>query len=308
MKTTVLRRVEASELKVLRDTKLASELENKHKRDDECRDPGEDAEASDELGGNLDATSTVALLTVSSSDEVGVSKASDSEETPEACSAVNGDSIDGVINANDLHDLRGAHVHKSTNHTRDDGESRSKGRASSGNGDKTSKAAVKDVREIEVTLSEASNDKASEGSSSRGKGGGDGNVSSEVSVEDESGTTVETVPAEPESEGTEGAESEVVGLELSSISGPAAEAGSDEECGPEGGNSTGHVHNTGAGKVEHAAAALGREDGANTIVLKGTDPATSGPDPMYNDGVDKDSEPDSNAKVSGQSHAASDGS
>jgi len=249
--------------------------------------------------------------------EFATGEESGSDDAPHAVTKVHGDGVDGVIDAKLDQELGHAQVHPSTNGADDDGGPRVDGGSTRRNGDETSEASVHSHGEIVGDFSglPGVNDRVGEHGDDATRGGGEGRCGrGEGSgsgrrgvVDGKSRTGVESVPAEPEGEGSQDLERYTVGGEgdgffegVAVLVVEASLTGSEDNGSNKSGRAARHVHDARSGKVDDSDATEG-------VGVESGKEATGIPDRVDDDGVNESGQEDGVAKVGSHLTAFGDG-
>jgi len=316
--TTVVRDIKSNFFLKRIDTEDSGHVQKVEERSHDGTNPYADPDNGDELAQKKLAASSkeqsVAIGGVSGNGlETGVSEKTNSEDSPGSVSEVDRDGIDGIIDLHVDEEFGESVVDASSNDSDDNSGPRVDGGASSSDGNKTSEGTVHGhgqiIRDFTSLLGfdGAIQEHGGNTSTCSGKGGSDGTKGGSgggVGVgDDQSRSGVESVPSEPQDEGSEDLEGSGVGREvggglkgISVVIIESSSARSKDDGGDKGSSSSSHVDNTGSSEIDHTNAKerLGGERGDETV---GT------PDGSDNDGVDKCGEEKRVAEVGG--HLAS---
>mmetsp|Transcript_18891 Transcript_18891/g.52509 ORF Transcript_18891/g.52509 Transcript_18891/m.52509 type:complete len:523 (+) Transcript_18891:49-1617(+) len=247
-----------------------------------------------------------------------LSKETDSDHTPGSVGEVNWDGVDGVIDLHGDQELGESVVDPSTDHADDDGHSWCDDGASCGDGDESTQGSVHGHGEVVRGLAglglfndgvgEHGSDATGGGSEGGGDGAEGGSGGGTWIVDGQGRTWVESVPSEPEDEGSEDLEGDAVGWELawglewvSIFIVEASLAWSEDDGSNEGGGSSGHVDDTGSGEVNDT-------DVTEWVVAECSEESVSAPDGSDDDRVHESCEEDGVAEVGGHLASLGDGS
>ena len=295
----VLRKIHANFLLIRWDTEADGGLDAEEDKAGGSHAPDKDDDHADNLDAELLATgASVVHVGVGSVLDVLISaEDADAEKAPGAGEAVKGSGIEGVV------DLEGKEevVSGDVDPRRGDADEERVPGVDHGAGGSDADEAGKDAVHGDGEIIVSSDQLDDGGARDDGGGGGDGGVDSDLAGEvagvdeDEGRAAVEAVPAEPEDASAEGREGLVVTRHSVDSAGDlveAALAGAEGDGSHHARNSANHVHDAGAGEVDHTVGLISvREDGASIAILigdraPGREEATS-PHPVDDDGVDE---------------------
>jgi hypothetical protein len=300
----VLRKIHANLLLVRGDTEADGGLDAEEDKAGGSHAPDEDDDHADNLDAKLLATgASVVDIGVGSVLNVFVS-AEDAyaEKAPGAGEAVKGSGVEGIVDLEGKEEVVAGDVDPSRG---DADEHRVPGvddGAGGSDADEAGEDAVHGDGEIVRSTQDLDAGGARDDGGGGGNGGVDGDLAGEIAGidEDEGRAAVEAVPAEPEDASAEGREGLVVaghGIDSAGDLVEAALAGAEGDGPHHARNSANHVHNAGAGKVDHTVGLVSvREDGAGVAIsirdrAPGREEATS-PHPVDDDGVDEGGDED----------------
>ena len=299
------------------DTEPSEEVEHEEEGDHGGRDPGDDPEDTNELNKEEVGITGATAPGVEPSDvEVGsvgdggtgrLGEETDGDAAPHAVGEVDGDGIDGIIDLELEEEGGETAVDPTGNDANEESTVGGDDGGTGGDTDEAGEAAVHGVGKIVLGLTglhlaeESVSEHGGDGTGGGSHGGGDGAKTGNVSVSgggDVKGRTgVESVPSEPEDEGTKDLKGDGVGGEGGGLGeGVAigiletATTGTKDLGGDESGGTTGHVDDTTAGEVDHT-------DATERVVGEGGEETGRGPDGADDDGVDEAGEGKGVAKV-----------
>jgi hypothetical protein len=307
----VVRRVETGVLILGRHTQDLHHPEREEDGAGGGAGPGTDREHTDELHAELrtaaahEGSVVVLAGAVHAAGELLVGEEAGGDHAPHAAEEVHGGGVQGVVNLELEEELGGAVVNEGADEADEDGGPGIHDGAGAGDGDETSEDAVEGGGDVGGVLERDMDGEGGSTAGAGGEGGGDGGAGGVLHVlEREGGHGVETVPAEPQDEGTEsGEDGGVAGhvLHLTGAGREAAGAGTKSDGAHERGAATSHVHDAGAGEVDQAVGA------ERELRPPRGEEAVRAPAPVHDDGVDEGSQGEGVAQVGGEGATLSDG-
>mmetsp|Transcript_20553 Transcript_20553/g.44500 ORF Transcript_20553/g.44500 Transcript_20553/m.44500 type:complete len:506 (-) Transcript_20553:148-1665(-) len=253
--------------------------------------------------------------------QLSVGKETNGKNTPEAVGEVDRNGIDGIINSEADEELGESHVDPSTNGSNDNGGPGGDDRATSGHGDKSTEGTVHGHGQIVGSFSglHGFEDGVGEhgGNTSSGSSHGSGDKAESSGLgrvftgNGEGRTRVETVPADPEDEGTQNLEGGTVsGKGVGFFEGVAvlvvesSLTGSKNNGGDQSGATSSHVDNTRSGKIDGSDVL----EEVIRVLVEGGEETVGTPNGVDDDWVDESSKEERVAEVGGHLATFGDGS
>ena len=261
-------------LRLCRDAQHSSSLQGTEEHSRQDTGPGCDGKNTKELDTNLLTTGgssgkeTVVLL--------GSQKTS-GDNTPSTAEEVDWTGTQRIINLQLDEELAGVGVHNTSNKSNDEGRPWFSDVATGGDTDKSSQDSVEDRRQVGALSLNNFTKQGRDTTSGGGKSGGDGALGCGNHVTPStSRAAVETIPAEPENEGSKALEGGGVSWDVDrlAVGSELSNTRSKEVGSHESGTTSSHVHNTATGKVKEAW--------SNVSVSQ---PALATPGPVYDNWV-----------------------
>ncbi len=292
-RATVHGRIQTSLLLLGRDPQLAQLLQDEEEDTHQCAHPGSDHNNTDQLAAQQHGTATRVECTVVGQVGLGIGlldilllgQQADNNQSPGSAESVHGGGAQGVVDL-ELQE-HGAHsVEDDGTHgtSKDSGPGLNHG-AGSGDGHKANQGTVAQGCDVPSLVAEEARCQGGDTTSSTREGGGHsaagGNAGSGQRAGRQGGTGVESVPTEPQKDGTEDKEGGRVAGHINgvAVAVESAKTGANKDSAHQTREATNHVYDTAAGKVNEA--------NAQQLVsgLPGTKPALVGPGPADNHGV-----------------------
>ena len=305
----VLGLVEAGSLLLGGGAEEAHRAECHEEGTEEGAGPGDDDEDADDLATEEFAFTAVEdtvierLRGVSLADVLLGGEEANEDHTPHTAHAVHGESFEGIIDAELEEELAGGKDDNSTNRASEDGSPGLDDGATGGDRNETGEASVAHGDEVPDMVQAVVDDHGGDATGGGGDGGGDGGAGDDslggFADNGKHGPGVEAVPSHPQDEGTENDEGSVVTGhgDGAAIRTEAAGTGTDNHGTHKTSETTNHVHNTGAGKVNHTNT-VELVTGAGTVHLEGGEPSVAVPHPVSHSGVHECGEEEGVAEVS----------